>query len=143
MFVTTILIIVLEYTVLKAISFKIISTILFVGSFITCFWTYLINPGVTFKEKNIENGKAHHCVHCSFTYPKNESEYQHCFACGVCIPNVDHHCGVFGKCIGYRNKIAFYLCPTFSIILLILCFVSVLYHFVSETGKKKEKDRKI
>lgn len=138
-----VLIIIIEFTVLKALSFKLISSALFIGSLVTGFYTYLINPGVTFKEKNNVNGNSYHCPHCNFTYPKNEKKYLHCFACGICIPDSDHHCGVFGKCIGHRNKIAFYLFPTFSIILLILCFVSILYHFVNETGKKKDKDGKL
>ena len=134
-----ILIIVLELTLIKSIAFKIISLALFLGCLITGFYTYLINPGVTFKEKdNNQNGKNHHCPQCNFTYPKNENRYQHCYSCGVCAPNTDHHCGVFGKCIGQKNKVSFYLFPAFSIFLLIVCFVSVLYHFISEVGKNKE-----
>ena len=63
--------------------------------------------------------------------------------CEICIAGPDHHCGIFGKCIGYKNKISFYLFPTFSIILLILCFVSVFYHFVNEVGNKKENNDKL
>lgn len=137
-----ILIIVIEFTVVKAISFKIIASILFLGSVISAIYTYIVNPGNTFKEKDIKDGKNFFCPHCNFTYPKNDKTYEHCFACGVCAPNTDHHCGIFGKCIGYKNKITFYLFPTFSIILLIVCFVSVLYHFINETGKKKNNENK-
>ena len=100
-----ILIIVIEFTVVKAISFKIITLILFLGSIITGIYTYIVNPGNTFKEKDIKDGKNFFCPHCNFTYPKNDKTYEHCFACGVCAPNTDHHCGIFGKCIGYKNKI--------------------------------------
>ena len=137
-----ILIIIIEFTLIKAISFKIISLLLFLGSVISAIYTYLVNPGNTFKEKDIKDGINFFCPHCNFTYPKNDKTYEHCFACGVCAPNTDHHCGIFGKCIGYKNKITFYLFPTFSIILLIVCFVSVLYHFINETGKKKNNENK-
>ena len=137
-----ILIIIIEFTLIKAISFKIISLLLFLGSVISAIYTYLVNPGNTFKEKDIKDGINFFCPHCNFTYPKNDKTYTHCFACGVCAPNTDHHCGIFGKCIGYKNKVTFYLFPTFSIILLIVCFVSILYHFMSEIGKKKNNENK-
>lgn len=135
-----VLIVILELTIIKSIAFKIISLILFLGSLITAFYTFLINPGVTFKEKDKQNGKNFFCSQCNFTYPKNNKQYQHCYSCGVCLPDNDHHCGVFGKCIGYRNKVSFYLFPTFSIILLIIFFVSMLYHFMHEIGKKKNNN---
>lgn len=136
------LIIIIEFTVIKSIVFKIISSALFLGSLMTGIYTYIINHGVTFREKDNQKGRNHYCVHCNFTYPKNEEAYLHCNSCGVCAPGTDHHCGVFGKCIGKKNKVSFYLFPTFSIILLIVCFVSVLYHFMNEIGKKNEKKDK-
>jgi hypothetical protein len=142
-----ILIIIIEFIVIKAISFKIISLVLFLASIITGLYAFIINPGVTFKEKNNNNNNQQEknflCPSCNFTYPKNGKTYQHCFACQVCVPDNDHHCGIFGKCIGYKNKISFYLFPTFSIILLILCFVSVFYHFVNEVGKNKDNNDKL
>lgn len=145
MFITMILIIIIEFTVVKNIAFKIIASALFLGSLITGLYTFLVNPGVTFKEEesNNQNEKNFYCKECNFTYPKNEKKYLHCYACGVCAPNSDHHCGVFGKCIGKKNKVTFYLFPTISIILLIICFVSILYHFINEVGKKKEKNNKL
>ena len=144
MLIVMILIIIIELTVIKSIVFKIISLALFLGSLITGFYTFLINPGVTFKEKeNYQKGKSQYCPQCNFTYPKNENTYQHCYSCGVCAPDTDHHCGVFGKCIGQKNKATFYLFPTFSIFLLIACFVSVLYHFMHEIGKKKNNKEKL
>ena len=137
-----ILILILEFFVVKSIVFQIISLALFLGSLVTGLVTYLVCPGITFKEKeeyeNNKNLKNFYCQQCNFTYPKNKMSYQHCFPCGVCIPDSDHHCGVFGKCIGHWNKLAFYLFPTFSIIMLIICFVSVLYHFMHEVTKKNE-----
>ena len=144
MFITMILIIVITFLVVKNIIFQIIILALFIGSIVTGIYTFLVNPGVTFKEKdddknNNNNLKNYNCPQCNFTYPKNK-KYDHCFACGICAPDTDHHCGIFGKCIGYKNKIAFYLFPTFSIILLIIFFVSILYHFTHEIGKKKDNN---
>ena len=83
-----ILIIIIELTVIKSIVFKLISLALFLGSLITGFYTFLINPGVTFKEKeNYQKGKSQHCPQCNCTYPKNENTYQHCYSCGVCSPD--------------------------------------------------------
>lgn len=141
-----ILIIVIEFTVIKAISFKLISLVLFLGSLFSGIYTFLANPGVTFKEKNNNNYtgfKNYFCPNCNFTYPKNDTTYTHCYVCEVCAPKSDHHCGVFGKCIGYKNKVTFYLFPAFSIILLITCFISVFYHFVNEVGKKNENENKL
>lgn len=137
-----VLIIIIEFTVVKSIAFKIISSALFLASLITGIYTYIINHGVTFREKDNQKGRNYFCNICNFTYPKNEEAYLHCHSCGVCSPGTDHHCGVFGKCIGKRNKVSFYLFPAFSIILLIVCIVSVLYHFMNEIGKKNEKKDK-
>ena len=143
MLITMVLIIIIEFTVIKSIAFKIITSTLFLGSLITGIYTYIINHGVTFREKDNQIGKNYYCDYCKFTYPKNEETYQHCHSCGVCAPGTDHHCGVFGKCIGKKNRVTFYLFPTFSIILLVVCFVSVLYHFMSEIGKKNKKNQRI
>ena len=137
-----ILLLIFEFFVVESIVFQIISLVLFIGSLVTGLATYLVCPGITFKEKeeneNNKNLKSFYCQQCKFTYPKNKMVYQHCFPCGVCVPDSDHHCGVFGKCIGHGNKLSFYLFPTFSVIMLIICFISVLYHFMYEVTKKSE-----
>ena len=98
-----ILILVLEFLVVESIAFQIISLVLSIGSLVTGIVTFLVCPGITFKEKeeyeNDKNLKNVYCQQCNFTYPKNKMTYKHCFPCGVCIPDKDHHCGVFGKCI--------------------------------------------
>ena len=124
-----ILIIIIEFTVVKNIVFKIIASALFLGSLLTGLYTFLVNPGVTFKEEesNNQNEKNFYCKECNFTYPKNEKKYLHCYACGVCAPNSDHHCGVFGKCIAKKNANAFYLFLV-SIISIICYFLVAFTH---------------
>jgi hypothetical protein len=33
---------------------------------------------------------------------------KHCIWCNKCVQKYDHHCSVFGKCIGKRNLLLFY-----------------------------------
>ena len=104
-------------------------------SIITGLMTYLINPGINFKESHNNNGNNYYCNICQFTFPKNEKKYEHCSLCNICIPGSDHHCGIFEKCIGRKNLICFYLFPTFSIILLIVFIVSIFFNFIKYEKK--------
>ena len=36
------------------------------------------------------------------------SQLSHCRDCGVCVMDMDHHCGVFDRCIGKGNIYRFY-----------------------------------
>ena len=36
------------------------------------------------------------------------SRVYHCRDCGVCVMDMDHHCGVFDRCIGQGNIYRFY-----------------------------------
>lgn len=69
-----ILILILEFFVVKSIIFQIICLALFIGSLVTGIVTYLVCPGITFKEKveyeNNKNLKGFYCQICNFTYPK-------------------------------------------------------------------------
>ena len=105
---------------------------LFILSIITGILTYLINPGIIFKDNDNNNRNNYHCPLCKFTYPKNDKKYEHCSICEVCIPGADHHCGVFEKCIGRKNLICFYLFPAFSIILLIVFLVSIFHNVIKD-----------
>lgn len=133
-FIFSLLILILEFFVIKNIVYKFICLGLFLLSILMEILTYLINPGTTFKENNRE-GSPHHCGICKFTYPKSSKKYEHCSSCEVCIAGADHHCGVFEKCIGRKNLICFYLFPVFSMALLIVFFVS-LFHKVAKKAKE-------
>ena len=43
---------------------------------------------------------------------------KHCSSCNICVIGIDHHCGVFGKCIARNNIIFFYS-------FIVLTFVSI------------------
>lgn len=43
----------------------------------------------------------------------------HCYDCGVCIENYDHHCPWVGKCIGKGNRNYFNMFIISSIIMII------------------------
>jgi len=135
-------VLVLVFLMVKSIVFKILTLLLYLGSFSTAVLTFLINPGITFKEKPCPNGKAYYCQTCKFTYPKNDKPYTHCYSCNICCADMDHHCGVFGKCIGYKNKILFYTFPVCSMFLLVMSLVSIFYHFMGEK-KKNQNDTKL
>jgi palmitoyltransferase ZDHHC9/14/18/palmitoyltransferase len=37
-----------------------------------------------------------------------KKDMEHCYDCGVCIEDYDHHCVFFSKCIGGGNIIPFW-----------------------------------
>ena len=67
--------------------------------------TYFLNAGTVYKSK--EKGNKVYCRQCDFSYPYHK-KLKHCSICKVCIIGIDHHCGVFGKCIARNNIICFY-----------------------------------
>ena len=67
--------------------------------------TYFLNAGTVYKSK--EKGNKVYCRECDFSYPYHK-KLKHCYSCNVCIIGIDHHCGVFGKCIARNNIICFY-----------------------------------
>ena len=77
--------------------------------------TYLLNPGTVYKSSPNQNKV--YCKECDFNYPYHKN-LKHCSTCKVCVIGIDHHCGVFGKCIARNN-----ICCFFSFI--VLTFVSI------------------
>ena len=72
---------------------------------ISALLTYFLNPGTIYKSD--KNKKIQYCKKCNFEYPFHK-KLSHCYNCGICIIGIDHHCGVFGKCIARNNIIWFY-----------------------------------
>ena len=69
---------------------------------------FIINPGIIYSNSDIINyDDKIYCHYCKFFYPKNNKKMEHCFICNICVCNLDHHCGVVGKCVGKYNTIIF------------------------------------
>ena len=95
---------------------KVINISLNILYLISALLTYLLNPGTIYKSSG-KNKIKQYCKNCNFEYPYHK-KLSHCYTCGICIIGIDHHCGVFGKCIARRNIIWFYF-------FIILTFTSI------------------
>ncbi len=107
---------------------KIISFCLNLLYLLSAILTYLLNPGTVFKLG--KNKKIKFCKECQFDYPYNK-KLSHCYSCGICVIGIDHHCGVFGKCIARKNIFWFY-CFIVSTFLSIFACVGTLVHILTE-----------
>ena len=126
--------IVLHFIFIKYLIMKILSILLTLICSISGLITLVLNPGIIYNQKNegINNENKIYCFECRFQYPHLDQKLTHCENCGVCVYGRDHHCDVFGKCVGKNNLSVF---STFSIsvcILLIFNFVSMGIILVSE-----------
>ena len=95
---------------------KIIFSLINILYLLSALLTYLLNPGTIYKSDKNQN-KAY-CKYCDFNYPYHK-KLKHCTFCGICVIGIDHHCGVFGKCIARNNIICFYA-------FIVLSFISIL-----------------
>ena len=136
MYITMIIFVIIEFAVIEILVFEILTLVLFIGAVFSGIHVFLKNPGISFKHKG-KNTKYYYCDKCKFSYPFIiDKNFEHCYSCGVCLQGLDHHCGVFGKCIGRKNLISFYLFPIFSTILCIEWFISLMYYVVNIVIKK-------
>ena len=90
-------------------------------------FTYFLNPGTIFKYGKIKKTKF--CKECNYEYPFH-NKLSHCFSCGVCVIGIDHHCGVFGKCIARKNIIWFYSFIISTFISIVSCIITLIYIMV-------------
>ena len=111
---------------MKIVIFKIVSVLLTLLCIITGWLTLILNPGIIYNDKNVNNSEPKiYCYQCRYTYPHLKQTLKHCEKCGVCCFGRDHHCDVFGKCVAKDNLNIF---VTFSIgicLLLIINFISI------------------
>jgi DHHC palmitoyltransferase len=65
---------------------------------------------------------------------------EHCFDCGVCIDDLDHHCPWSSKCIGGDNKKPFYafVLTTLTYIVYILVTIIVSAGQIEETKTQQQ-----
>lgn len=85
---------------------------------------FIINPGIIYSDGDTSNNYENkiYCHYCKFFYPKSNKKMEHCFICNICVCNLDHHCGVVGKCVGRYNTFIFS-----SFVLTISGFIFSLY----------------
>jgi hypothetical protein len=74
------------------------------------------------RSQNTETAGTVECGICEIQRPYNAS---HCYECGVCVEDLDHHCPWTGKCIGKKNlqQFHFFLWSLATLILFVVCFV--------------------
>ena len=68
------------------------------------------------------------CPYCK----ENKTDFTvHCYYCGICIENYDHHCIWLSNCIGKNNIF------TFRVFLLCILFKIIVNEIISFKSKKK------
>ena len=82
-----------------------------IGQIVLFFVLSYLDAGTIFEDEEDEyNEDRTFCTNCKI-YKKRSSK--HCIWCNKCTMWYDHHCSVFGKCIGKRNIVPFFLLITF------------------------------
>jgi len=75
--------------------------------------------------------RAHKLTHLPSSRATTSRSAYHCYDCGVCVHNLDHHCPWTGKCIGRDNIKYFHAFLTMlccQVVFVIVCtIVSVSY----------------
>ena len=89
---------------------------------VTSFLLLVMNPGVIYSDKQSNKNEKIYCYRCKFFYPKSNRKMEHCLDCKICVCKLDHHCGVFGKCVGKYNLIIFYF-----FLLDYSCFLTIYF----------------
>ena len=92
----------------SSLAWRIAYVLFFIITLSIMFLLFVSDPGIIYNGKNnheIENSKNYSCSYCMTL---KTQKAQHCYDCGVCIVNYDHHCDVIGKCIGGNNLCLFY-----------------------------------
>ena len=91
---------------------------------LSALFTYLLNPGIVYKSG--KNRRLKFCKDCNFDYPFHK-KLKHCHICGVCVIGIDHHCGVFGKCVARNNLFWFYCFIGGTFIYIFSCVSTFVY----------------
>ena len=126
-----ILIIIFFYLIRKIIKSNFFYLIFIFLLFLTIFFAFellISNPGIILKSSsNINN--SYYCNKCKIYVEKNCNSF-HCKTCDVCIYDLDHHCGIFGKCITKKNKKYFLACIYIGIICETYCIIQIVYEIL-------------
>ncbi len=83
---------------------------------------FFLDPGTVFDhEEETFSEERIYCLTCEIY--RNIST-KHCSFCNRCCKKYDHHCSVFGKCIGKRNLLIFYLFIINTAMTFVLYFIA-------------------
>jgi len=74
------------------------------------------------------DGHSRICKRCGKTKPDRA---HHCSICNRCILKMDHHCPWVNNCVGFRNYKFFILFLTYTVILALVVFFSLLRWAIS------------
>jgi palmitoyltransferase ZDHHC9/14/18/palmitoyltransferase len=109
---------------------KLINQISYWSFSLSYSFTALINPGYPKNNHGRKTGyprdEYYFCPECHF-YVNRKTNASHCYDCGICIEQQDHHCPWTSHCVGKNNIISFYIfiiSTLFSICYLPLAFIS-------------------
>ena len=105
------------FTVFKVPDFsiptQIASIVLFMAHVIVFLVLSLSDPGIIPKvqmsEIDLEKLQEAGVRMCTWCHIERPARAQHCYACNVCVLELDHHCPWTGKCIGKGNMFVFNL----------------------------------
>ncbi|KAH8609701.1 putative DHHC palmitoyltransferase [Trypanosoma vivax] len=87
-------------------------------------------PGANESQWEMVNGvrvERRWCGTCKLYRPLRA---KHCYFCGMCVEEMDHHCGVIGVCVGRRNILTFLLLVATAVVSSAIAFhtlFAVLY----------------
>ena len=85
------------------------------------------DPGIVYRRaaaaQTTDDGEPYfnRCEICDVDRPKGA---RHCYDCGVCVMDLDHHCPLIGKCVGAKTIDRFQL--TLIAVTVNLALVSIL-----------------
>ncbi len=88
-----------------------------------------LDPGTIFEDE--EETYVTWRVYCMTCCLYRLRTSKHCLWCNRCVKKYDHHCSVFGKCIGKRNLIPFWAFIAISAVQGPLLVVIIIIHIAS------------
>ncbi|CUF68066.1 zinc finger protein, putative [Bodo saltans] len=75
-------------------------------AFVSSLLVGVTDPGVYPRLGHGERDPLESCTHlpiCKICNMRRPRRAAHCYSCGVCVLEHDHHCGVIGGCVGSRS----------------------------------------
>ena len=130
---------------------KIAETVIFIIHSFSHLITIIINPGIPnrkyyikfLKDRDDRDYNLFECKKCNIIVPK-EMNVSHCYNCGVCVIDKDHHSFWMGKCIGKYNWFIYNVSLFSASIYLVMSILSLMLGiiYVHEENIKIQKMNK-